>query len=191
MKQRALTLVSSEAIGPKSRNPAELKEDFSRLAPSRQQLLKTATQSMWKYRTKAREMGFAGHRRFGVLVRYATRSFCGRDRTFVATSQTFVRLLHQYVRLKLQQTYGKAEVPDNGPIPAHLFGNMWSQSWENLYPIVKPQGPAANLDIAETLKAKISTPKPRTKMSEGFYTSARHGELCSIVLRTLTTDQTT
>ncbi len=79
--------------------------------------------------------------------------------------------LHLYTRLKLQQQYGKQVVPSTGPIPAHLFGNMWSQSWENLYPIVKPQGPAAELDIAPALKAKNIDAMAMTKMAEGFYTS--------------------
>ena len=79
--------------------------------------------------------------------------------------------LHQYVRLKLQAQYGKDMVPSTGPIPAHLFGNMWSQSWDNLYPIVKPSGPAANVDIADTLVKKNIDAKAMTQMGEGFYTS--------------------
>jgi peptidyl-dipeptidase A len=79
--------------------------------------------------------------------------------------------LHQYVRLKLQAQYGKDVVPSTGPIPAHLFGNMWSQSWDNLYPIVKPSGPAASVDIADTLVKKNIDAKAMTKMGEGFYTS--------------------
>jgi peptidyl-dipeptidase A len=79
--------------------------------------------------------------------------------------------LHQYVRLKLQAKYGKDIVPSTGPIPAHLFGNMWSQSWENLYPLVKPSGPAANVDISDTLVKKSIDAKAMTQMGEGFYTS--------------------
>ena len=28
--------------------------------------------------------------------------------------------------------------PTNGPIPAHLLGNMWAQDWANIYPLVAP-----------------------------------------------------
>src|SRR5580765_6644476 len=45
--------------------------------------------------------------------------------------------LHAYVRLKLREKYGDV-VPENGPIPAHLLGNLWAQDWSNVYPIVKP-----------------------------------------------------
>ncbi|MFZ6816471.1 M2 family metallopeptidase [Undibacterium sp. Rencai35W] len=79
--------------------------------------------------------------------------------------------LHQYVRLKLRQTYGPDVVPLTGPIPAHLFGNMWSQSWENLYPIVKPQEQAASLDVGAVLKQKNIGAKAMAQYAEGFYTS--------------------
>jgi peptidyl-dipeptidase A len=46
--------------------------------------------------------------------------------------------LHTYTRFKLRQAYGASVVPASGPIPAHLLGNMWAQSWDNLYPLLKP-----------------------------------------------------
>jgi len=45
--------------------------------------------------------------------------------------------LHAYVRMKLHEKYGDV-VPANGPIPAHLLGNIWAQDWSNIYPLVKP-----------------------------------------------------
>ena len=41
--------------------------------------------------------------------------------------------LHAYVRMKLREKYGDV-VPANGPIPAHLLGNIWAQDWTNVYP---------------------------------------------------------
>lgn len=79
--------------------------------------------------------------------------------------------LHLYVRLKLREKYGTDIVPLTGPIPAHLFGNMWSQSWENLYPLVKPQGQAGSLDVGEVLKQKNTDAQAMTRYAEGFYTS--------------------
>lgn len=38
--------------------------------------------------------------------------------------------LHAYVRHQLRVKYGDEIVSKEGPIPAHLFGNMWAQSWE-------------------------------------------------------------
>src|SRR5882724_11568534 len=45
--------------------------------------------------------------------------------------------LHAYVRMKLHEKYGDA-VPANGPIPAHLLGNIWAQDWSNIYELAKP-----------------------------------------------------
>ena len=45
--------------------------------------------------------------------------------------------LHAYVRMKLREKYGDV-VPANGPIPAHLLGNIWAQDWSNIYPLVAP-----------------------------------------------------
>ena len=36
--------------------------------------------------------------------------------------------LHAYVRMKLHDKYGDV-VSANGPIPAHLLGNIWAQDW--------------------------------------------------------------
>jgi len=46
----------------------------------------------------------------------------------------FYEQLHCHVREKLSQQYGTDKVALDGPIPAHLLGNMWSQTWDNLYP---------------------------------------------------------
>ena len=48
----------------------------------------------------------------------------------------FYEELHAYVRFKLSQKY--AEVKDGQPIPAHVLGNMWAQSWTNIYDLVAP-----------------------------------------------------
>jgi peptidyl-dipeptidase A len=60
--------------------------------------------------------------------------------------------LHAYVRKQLIKKYGKiAERPD-GLIPAHLLGNMWSQEWGNIYPLVAPANADKGYDITQLLK---------------------------------------
>jgi peptidyl-dipeptidase A len=167
-----LNLGQLEAILAKSRNPAEMKEAWLGWHQTASSYKDSYAQYVDVSNKGAREMGFADT---GALWRsqydMPPEAFAAETERLWQQVKPLYDSLHQYVRLKLQQTYGKDEVPDNGPIPAHLFGNMWSQGWENLYPIVKPQGPAANLDIAETLKQKNIDAKAMTKMSEGFYTS--------------------
>ena len=46
--------------------------------------------------------------------------------------------LHCHVRAKLNEQYGDAAVPLDQPIRADLLGNMWAQSWLNIYDLVAP-----------------------------------------------------
>ena len=46
--------------------------------------------------------------------------------------------LHCHVRAKLREHYGSDVVPAEGPIPAHLLGNIWAQTWSNVYEMVAP-----------------------------------------------------
>jgi peptidyl-dipeptidase A len=78
--------------------------------------------------------------------------------------------LHCYARRKLNEKYGDKVVPKTGPIPAHLFGNMWSQSWEYLYPELEPYKGVAAIDVTPVL-AKSYDPQKMVKMGEAFYTS--------------------
>lgn len=59
--------------------------------------------------------------------------------------------LHTYIRRKLHQQYGPL-VPLDGPIPAHLLGNMWGQTWVNLYNITAPFPEKASIDITPVLQ---------------------------------------
>ncbi|WP_090323032.1 M2 family metallopeptidase [Duganella sp. CF517] len=79
--------------------------------------------------------------------------------------------LHTYTRHKLRETYGPDVVPLTGPIPSHLFGNMWSQSWDNLYPILKPKTGASAYDLTKVLEDRKTDATQMTRYAERFYTS--------------------
>jgi peptidyl-dipeptidase A len=79
--------------------------------------------------------------------------------------------LHCHVRAKLGEQYGTDKVPQDGPIPAHLLGNMWSQGWSFIYDIMEPYPGVAGLDVDKTLKAKEYTPKEMVRSAESFYVS--------------------
>ena len=78
--------------------------------------------------------------------------------------------LHAYVRAKLREKYGDV-VPANGPIPAHLLGNMWAQEWENIYPLVAPKDADPGYDLTAILKAKDTQPLDMVRYGERFFTS--------------------
>jgi peptidyl-dipeptidase A len=79
--------------------------------------------------------------------------------------------LHCYVRGRLNETYGEAVAPASGMIPAHLVGNMWAQSWNNIYDEVAPPGTGAGFDLTAALEEKGVTAEDMVKYGEGFFTS--------------------
>ncbi|XP_014245652.1 angiotensin-converting enzyme-like [Cimex lectularius] len=80
----------------------------------------------------------------------------------------FHKLLHGFVRHRLIQFYGQTNVPAEEPIPAHLLGNMWAQSWESLMDILLP---AWTFDMDEKLRETVRKPEDMLKRSEEFYES--------------------
>jgi peptidyl-dipeptidase A len=78
--------------------------------------------------------------------------------------------LHAYARWKLREKYGDI-VPANGPIPAHLLGNMWAQEWENIYPLLAPKNADPGFDLTANLKAKNTQPLDMVRYGEHFFTS--------------------
>jgi peptidyl-dipeptidase A len=79
--------------------------------------------------------------------------------------------LHCYVRSQLQKTYGTELVKDGQPIPAHLLGNMWAQTWDHIYPLVEPFKGQTSLDVDGALKAQQYDSRKMVKLGEQFYTS--------------------
>lgn len=83
----------------------------------------------------------------------------------------FYEELHCHVRAKLAEHYGEDKVSLDGPIPAHLLGNMWSQTWENIYPLMEPYQGVASLDVTAALQEQGYDELKMTKTAEGFFTS--------------------
>ncbi len=79
--------------------------------------------------------------------------------------------LHAYVRGRLRERYGPDTVPERGPIPAHLLGNMWAQSWESIYPVVAPSGTSAAYDLTRILVDRGTRPTDLVRYAEGFFVS--------------------
>uniref|UniRef100_T1J0B9 Angiotensin-converting enzyme n=1 Tax=Strigamia maritima TaxID=126957 RepID=T1J0B9_STRMM len=104
------------------------------------------------------------------LYDYETPNFDKEAEKIMMELKPFYDHLHAYVRKKLSFVY-KDKILLDGPIPAHLLGNMWAQSWENIEDIVQPfpQSPTVNVTSAMLVKG-YNTVK-MFKMSEDFYTS--------------------
>lgn len=161
-----------ENIMANSRDPAALKDAWLGWHQQAASYKDSYAQYVALSNKGAREMGYADT---GALWRsqydMSPQEFAAESERLWQQVKPLYDALHLYVRLKLRETYGAEVVPATGPIPAHLFGNMWSQSWDNLYPLLKPQGQAAALDVGATLKQKNTDAAAMTRYAENFYTS--------------------
>jgi peptidyl-dipeptidase A len=79
--------------------------------------------------------------------------------------------LHAHVRASLAKHYGTRLVPENGLIPAHLLGNMWSQGWINIYPLVAPPQQERGFDLTEILRARKVDEREMVRFGERFFVS--------------------
>ena len=81
--------------------------------------------------------------------------------------------LQCHVRAKLTDHYGKDVMGEDGMIPAHLLGNMWAQSWSNIYDIVKPPKAVEGspIDVTKLLEEAEYDHMKMVEAGEGFFTS--------------------
>ena len=85
--------------------------------------------------------------------------------------------LHCHVRASLQEQYGADVVPADGPIPAHLLGNMWAQTWDGIYDLVAPPAAAESYDLTAILNDEGYDPISMVKTGEAFFSSLGFEEL--------------
>lgn len=78
--------------------------------------------------------------------------------------------IHAYTRFHLKQIYGDV-VEEQGAIPAHLLGNMWAQSWENIATDFLPYPDRTMTDITIKLIEQKYTPLKMFKTAEEFFVS--------------------
>ncbi|EFN63636.1 Angiotensin-converting enzyme [Camponotus floridanus] len=65
--------------------------------------------------------------------------------------------LFTYVRSKLIERYGN-RIREDGPLPAHVLGNMWAQNWEALFDLVQPFPASRKLDVTVDIMIQSITP---------------------------------
>jgi peptidyl-dipeptidase A len=85
--------------------------------------------------------------------------------------QPFYMSLHAYVRAQLVKKYGKEIVPPNGPIPAHLLGNIWSQEWNNIADLMDAPESPQSYDLSKILQDRKTDARGMVKYGENFFVS--------------------
>lgn len=80
--------------------------------------------------------------------------------------------LHCHVRSKLNEEYGDEIIPIDGPLPVHVLGNMWGQSWSNIYDLVydKKESNVA-INVTQIIDDKNIDEKEMVKYAEDFFLS--------------------
>ncbi|GLH09200.1 Angiotensin-converting enzyme [Gryllus bimaculatus] len=94
------------------------------------------------------------------LEPYEAKDFRDQVRELWEQLRPLYEQLHAYVRRKLQEQYGEAEVSRDGPIPAHLLGNMWSQSWAALVNETRPAPNTPPADVTPEMVHQVLCPWP-------------------------------
>ncbi len=171
-KSKCLTLGDMEKTLAESRDPAELKKvwlGWHKVSPAYRdryaRFVELSNQG-------AKELGFPNT---GELWRshydMPPVAFSAETERLWQQVKPLYDSLYTYTRNKLADHYGDSTVARDRPIPAHLLGNMWSQHWSNIYPLVKPATVNPGYDLTAQLKRKNTTPKQMVKYGEGFFTS--------------------
>jgi peptidyl-dipeptidase A len=120
----------------------------------------------------ASELGFKDT---GALWRsnydMAPEAFSAELERLWAQVEPLYKELHAYTRTRLKAKYGAAATREDGMIPAHLLGNIWAQSWENVYDLVAPASAPATYDLDKILAARHTDAKQITSYGENFFKS--------------------
>jgi peptidyl-dipeptidase A len=171
-QDKCLNLEDLTRLLANNRNPKELLDGWAgwhRISPP---MRRDFTRYVELANKGARELGFADT---GAMWRskydMPPDDFAKElDRLWEQVKPFYVSL-HAYVRHRLREKYGTEIVPAEGPIPAHLLGNMWAQSWENIYPLVAPKDADPGYDLTQILKARNTDHKQMVQYGERFFTS--------------------
>ena len=171
-KGKCLSLPDLEEIMTNSRDPEELKKAWVGWHQIAVPIRKDYVRFVELSNKGAQEMGFKDT---GAMWRekydMPPDAFAAEMERLWQQVKPLYDSLYTYTRRKLSEKYGSTVVPLDKPIPAHLLGNMWAQTWGNVYPILAPTNADRGYDLTKILKARNTDPKQMVRYGEGFFTS--------------------
>lgn len=85
--------------------------------------------------------------------------------------QPLYELIHAYSRRKLREFYGPDRINNNAPLPDHILGNMYGQSWANILDILIPYPGRSFLEVTPAMNAQGYTPIVMYQLAEEFFVS--------------------
>ncbi|XP_061611297.1 angiotensin-converting enzyme [Phyllopteryx taeniolatus] len=108
---------------------------------------------------------------------YETDNFQEVIEQLYQTIEPLYQRLHAFVRRQLYNQYGPKYINLRGPIPAHLLGNMWAQTWNNIYGLMIPFPDKPNMDVTEEMVKQGYNATTMFRVAEEFFTSLGLAEM--------------
>lgn len=171
-KGKCLSLGDMEEIMASSRDPEELKRIWLGWHQVSPPYRKNYVRFVELSNKGAREMGFKDT---GAMWRskydMEPDAFSAEMERLWQQVKPLYDSLYTYTRHKLAEKYGKDVVAEDKPIPAQLLGNMWAQTWGNIYPLLAPSTGDRGYDLTSILKARNTDAKQMVRYGESFFTS--------------------
>ncbi|KAF8795120.1 Angiotensin-converting enzyme like protein [Argiope bruennichi] len=121
--------------------------------------------------TDANDFGYKNMAQLNT-ARYEDKDFLKNMAEEMKKIQPFYKQIHAYVRKKLKMHYKRENIKSDGPIPAHLLGDMYAQQWSNIFNIVKPYpGYSGRPNVTKAMHKKKLAPIDMFIIAEKFFTS--------------------
>ena len=170
---RCFDLEAFEAIIDKSRNPEELlsawkgwHEIGKPMKPMYMRMVEIGNQG-------SKDLGYKGLSDlwFSKYDMPAEDFLSETDRVWEEVKPLY-DALHCHARAKLNDYYGDDIVSNSGALPVHLLGNMWGQTWSNIYDIIYTEGSKSNsVNVTRIIEEKSLNEIEMVEYAEDFFLS--------------------
>ncbi|GFY38349.1 angiotensin-converting enzyme [Trichonephila inaurata madagascariensis] len=155
-----------------SRNPSELEYYWKKFREETgekyKDLFKTSVE---RGNREAKGSGYKDKAELRIS-KYEDKNFLQNIATEVNKMMPLYKEIHAYVRRKLIKFYKNETIMKDGPIPAHLLGNMYAQKWFNIYSIITPYPNIKDeTNITDVMLEKKMEPIDMFMMAENFFYS--------------------
>ena len=169
---KLLTLDDVEDLMRSSRDPAELKALWEGWHAIARPMRNDYARLVGLANEGARELGYADT---GVLWRswydMPPDEFARTVELLWTQLEPMYKNLQCYARTRLNEKYGDTVQPRTGEIRADLLGDMWAQSWGNVYDLLAPTNADLGYDLTPSLAKQNYDAVKLARTAENFYTS--------------------
>ncbi|XP_055372268.1 angiotensin-converting enzyme [Condylostylus longicornis] len=160
-----------QTIIVRSRDPEELKYTWTQWYDAAGKPVRKNFEKYIELKTKAAKLSNYTSGAEEWLDEYEDETFEKQVEDVLTDLKPFYEQLHGYVRWRLRQKYGDLHVSEKGPIPIHLLGNIWGQTWGEIANLVAPFPNKPMVNVNAEMKAQGITPLKMFQMGDEFFQS--------------------